>query len=1131
MADALESLIRALAGALSEDADATAIADALWLAAAPGAPADPTARGAQGGGPPEPVPPSDAGTTGQRPAPDPFPEQPTGAASAADPGTDPGETVLYESLPHTRSAPGASVTVPGGRDLPRALELRRALRPFKRRHPRGRRSELDLDATVRDYRRTGELTPVLSPAPEPWFDVLLVIDASPSMAVWDNTNAEFAALLAGLGAFRSVRTWRLSPGADPVLTDHQGRRVAPGQAVSADGRRLVLVLSDCVAPGWRRAETWQLLRRWGARSPVALLNPLPGRLWHRTGLNHPAIRVAQRRPGVRNADLTFHVPLLLRTLPGAATADWQPLPTLTFSPHSLARWAETFMRGSPQGYDAVLVPSGGVVPSLFPTPNGGRRATTTTTTGPDRTEAFLRTASPSAVRLAALCSPFGSLSLPLLHLIRQQVLPEAGVDDLAELLTNPVVTITEHEDRPPVVRFDDTTRERLASRLGRRDAWRTYEALSRHLAARAPGGAEDVLATATADPESVPADLYPFARASGELLTLLREGAPTPPAPTPARRTPTPPAPPRDPGPAQGLPDPARSTALLIGVSRYTSEHDLPGVEADLMGMRAYLTSPEGWNLPADRCVSLVNPSGAREVLEAVARACDTDDTVLIYFAGHGVVDGTGKAHWLLAGEHGDVLSPKGSLEFSRVAHAVVESWPRHVMLILDHDGGASAAHALEERAGLRGRGRRMAPRVQTLFAERGRNDLSGGSLTQELLRVASQGLPGGPEFLDLRTVVRAMSGFDLWSNRRVLGSEGDAPPCAFARNRAWVSPASAPEPVDPVYASIQAQLRAALPRTYRGRYRSEADRLLRELLAFMTSFIDGAGQADSELTLAGAVQEFLGDRGITTEREVLRGDLGWFSEAGLFTIRVAGDGATVSWNAEPSVSFELVLDREGHAWMTDLVECLVSDTSDSSDDLTGGGERSCLVIIRLPVPRDSVHHSEDTADEAESEATDAPWGLRWFRRDALSDAVESACEQLLGEAVGGETADDFPVDETWTLNGVALPPGLIEVTIQDVTPDTQSIVWDVVEEYEEGLVLGQVTVDVQLVLEGLMHKSDYSLTEEDIRLVGDVNDHMVEVSVERSAQLVFDARRESEEVELEFRGTNPPEPHPHEDM
>ncbi|MFI1486141.1 SAV_2336 N-terminal domain-related protein [Streptomyces sp. NPDC020747] len=1119
MAEALESLVRVLAGALGEDADATSIADALWLAAAPAAPT--ATEAAPCGDLPEPAPSDAAGADPASPS-----ASDTDTPASPRPVEDAGTAVLYERLPHARPAPGTSVAVPGGRDLPRAMELRRALRPFKRRYSQGRRSELDLDATVRDYRRTGELTPVMGPSPEPWFEVLLVVDASPTMAVWQNTNAEFATLLAGLGAFRRVRTWSLRPGSTPVVTDHQDRRVAPGQAVSSDGRRLVLVLSDCVAPGWRQPETWQLLRSWGAKGPVALLNPLPARLWHRTGLDLPAIRVGQRRPALRNSDLTFHIPLLVRTLPNAKDADWRPLPTLTFSPHSLARWAETFMRGAPHGYDAVLVPRTGIVPSLFPVPNVAQR------TGPDPTEVFLRTGSPLAVRLAALCSPFGRLSLPLMHLIRQQILPEAGVGDLAELLTSPVVNIQTYEDGPAIVFFDETTRQRLASRLSRRDAWRTYEALSRHIAARSPGGAVDIQAIATSEPDSVPPALYPFARASEDLLKLLREGEPVgrPPLPGASEES----APPPVPGPSRGLPDPERTSALLIGSSRYyNGNHARHEAHAAVAAMRSFLTSAEGWNLPDDRCVSLENLHGSGRDFEEVRRAGEVADTVLLYFAGHARVDKGGQL-----------------LGFERVARILSESRPRHIMVILNQTDGVTATWA-QGAWDLHGRAGSGDVAVQMLFAETAHETGLAGPLTQELLRVATEGVPGGPEFLDLPTIADYMStpvDTDRISSRLRTRFIGEGPETlAFARNRAWPSPTSpartdaedgiaVADSVGAVHESVRKRIQAALPRSYQGAYRREVDRLLLALLAFVAGFIDGAERADSETTLLATVRDFLDRRGISTTQERLVGDhhvgVLWSSEAHLFSVHVRRDGMA-SWQAASLVNFELVLEVVARAETPDLSDC-VSMTAEAS----GNGERPCVVTMRLPVPQRRPHDPEVTLHLPEATLYDSERGAMYpfpdddgvSREVSLADAVASACEELLGDSVGDPSADDSTYG-VWALNGVELPAGITDLTIHGITPDTHSIVWDTVEEYEYGLVLGQVTVDVGLVLEGFMYKADYALAMPEVRLLGDVNDHTVEVSVERNAQLVFDARRELDDVELEFRGTNPNEPHPHEPM
>ena len=56
----------------------------------------------------------------------------------------------------------------------------------------------------------GIWTPVLRPALTRWLDLALVIDQSPSMAVWARTVEELRRLLERHGAFRDVRIWLLN---------------------------------------------------------------------------------------------------------------------------------------------------------------------------------------------------------------------------------------------------------------------------------------------------------------------------------------------------------------------------------------------------------------------------------------------------------------------------------------------------------------------------------------------------------------------------------------------------------------------------------------------------------------------------------------------------------------------------------------------------------------------------------------------------------------------------------------------------------------------------------------------------------------------------------------------------------
>ena len=113
---------------------------------------------------------------------------------------------LYERVPSDNQAAkrGHAVRVPQGRALPRALDIARSIRPFKQPWATGRRFRIDLKATIDDYSRSLELIPVFQPAPERWFEPVMVVDRSISMTVWQETIAEFTQVLRGTGAFRQT---------------------------------------------------------------------------------------------------------------------------------------------------------------------------------------------------------------------------------------------------------------------------------------------------------------------------------------------------------------------------------------------------------------------------------------------------------------------------------------------------------------------------------------------------------------------------------------------------------------------------------------------------------------------------------------------------------------------------------------------------------------------------------------------------------------------------------------------------------------------------------------------------------------------------------------------------------------
>ncbi|WP_406863916.1 TIR-like protein FxsC [Streptomyces sp. HUAS MG47] len=462
----LDSVVGAV-HALGRGLDGVSLAELLWLAAQSdaGQPEDGTpARTPAGGG-------------GERVAVDPRETERA--------GRDPSLQPVYEptAAPGGRGLTGRKVSLPRAAALPRARELATALRPLRRPWRKGRREQLDIAGTVADFARSGELLPVFGPTPERWFDLTVVLDRSPTMAVWADTTGELLRLLASTGVFRTLRvqeinTWEPEPEPEPEPPSATATSPLP----QAQSRRLVLVVSDCVATATGDSRLWDRIHRWARAVPTVLVNPLPPAIWRHSGLDLPAVRTAPPpRPGAANARLPYAEPPLLEELLYAAEGirePWVPVPVVSLTPRSVDRWARTLMRGAPEGCAAVLVPQ----PGLMERPGVLGDAELD---GEKLVESFLHRASTTAVRLAALCSSYAELSVALLHLVRQELVPEATPADLAEVVVGGLVSVDQGEEERsgPVLRFHAGVRERLAHRLGARDARRVRDAITRFVEA------------------------------------------------------------------------------------------------------------------------------------------------------------------------------------------------------------------------------------------------------------------------------------------------------------------------------------------------------------------------------------------------------------------------------------------------------------------------------------------------------------------------------------------------------------------------------------------------------------------------------------------------------------------------
>jgi serine/threonine protein kinase len=509
----LDSLARILGRAGESTPTGRELAELLWLAGHVGNDRPPAAREEPRDG------------RRQRPSTRPSPHPPQRPPARERPARRPAVRTpdhrvplhIPTASPPPPSPPGStghghtSLLAPTPPMLAHPLALQRSLRPLRRTAPIAYARELDEDATAHRIAALGarpELwLPVLRPRRERWLHLRLVFDSGPTMAVWRPLLRDLHTAFAQTGAFRTLDVLRL--GADGGVPPRHWER----------GRTAVLVISDCMGPQWRQGAAgrrwYRTLRSWACELPVAVVQPLPERLWRHTALPPVAGVFRAPAPGVPNTALDFTAYDVGRPHPGGI-----PVPVLEPSADWLGHWAS--LLASPGRTEipgaASLLTGGPIVP-------GGDEGLDLERVGPEELVLRFRSvASPQAFRLAAHLA-VGTAHLPVMRLVQAAIERHPQPQHLAEVVLSGMLKSPSgassgaYDFRPGV-------REVLLGTLPRSALSGTAQLLGRiseQIESRAgavPGEFRALVASRLGVADAAPGD--PFALLSRESVRLLR---------------------------------------------------------------------------------------------------------------------------------------------------------------------------------------------------------------------------------------------------------------------------------------------------------------------------------------------------------------------------------------------------------------------------------------------------------------------------------------------------------------------------------------------------------------------------------------------------------------------------------
>jgi formylglycine-generating enzyme required for sulfatase activity len=349
-------------------------------------------------------------------------------------------------LPRQRELDAAIASLPVRLQAPRLLPpdrlLLEALRPLMGRVPAADRQQLDEEATAERCAEQRLPLPVYGARAEPRFSVTLLVDRGLSMEVWQPLAGEFRDLLVRSGAFGAVRMVELIPprswegdgavGFRPVEAQQVVwkspktlRRSPPPLAAEAQ-RSLLLVISDTAGPHWWDGLMFEVLEAWSRQLPVAILHTLPHWMAQRTALR--ALAQAEIRNGDATASNSHY---LVRDPDGwdDTLTRGGAVPVLSLDPGSLAPWSALVMGDGRLSIAGVRIPADRAVleQRLEPLrPEALAPAVAQPSSAEELWQGFCRFASAEAQRLMMVLAAAPVLSLPVMRLIKEAMLPPAS---------------------------------------------------------------------------------------------------------------------------------------------------------------------------------------------------------------------------------------------------------------------------------------------------------------------------------------------------------------------------------------------------------------------------------------------------------------------------------------------------------------------------------------------------------------------------------------------------------------------------------------------------------------------------------------------------------------------------------
>ncbi|MBE1533011.1 caspase family protein [Actinomadura algeriensis] len=206
------------------------------------------------------------------------------------------------------------------------------------------------------------------------------------------------------------------------------------------------------------------------------------------------------------------------------------------------------------------------------------------------------------------------------------------------------------------------------------------------------------------------------------------------------------------------LPRLEQTRIALIGSTHFPDDkqlYELPAVANNLKSLRDIFVDPDFLGIPAENCQTLYDPATAREVDEwLVPLAQESDDLLLVYYAGHGVL-GEDNELYLTVRDSVQAHIYRSGVPFTWVKNAILNSPAKSRILVLDccFSGNVFSLMGGSADAALRQvdiEGTHVLTATGPGYTAKTPDDQPLTAFTGQMIELLKSGISDGPQYLSI---------------------------------------------------------------------------------------------------------------------------------------------------------------------------------------------------------------------------------------------------------------------------------------------------------------------------------------------------------------------------------------------